>query len=108
VALKISQKYLPPSRTQQLRGELDQLAELAGAMQGVVPTAPPMEEGSTEGKACPVCFEAPDRVFSCLECENWVCGTCKSQVASCPNCREDWEVFPPKRNVAVERALARI
>ena len=45
------------------------------------------DEGEPEslldpGVSCPVCFDskAPKTVFSCQECDNWVCGRCKEHL----------------------------
>ena len=57
--------------------------------------------------ACPICFEdAPGKkIFSCQECENWVCGDCKSALNNCPHCRVSLSFKPLKRNKTAERLM---
>ena len=66
------------------------------------------DEPNDADKSCPVCYDSPELVFSCQECDNWVCGPCKSQLMRCPTCRQDFLARPPRRNRAVERLLQRL
>ena len=62
-------------------------------------------EVKSENNQCPVCCETPDSVFSCENCNNWICGNCKDQVENCPQCREDLNERPLRRNKALEQHL---
>ncbi len=54
---------------------------------------------------CSVCIERPKQCFICVQCQNWLCQDCKSQVVSCPQCRQDLGVKPLVRCKAVERIV---
>ena len=93
-----------------LSEELANIASIATSFQ----SANEMMEGDSatenaprDDTTCPICLNRPEtvRVFTCDECNNWVCGTCKDQLQNCPQCRTDLNARPMRRNVALERML---
>ena len=56
---------------------------------------------------CPVCLAVPDdAIFSCVQCDNLVCGNCRGKISSCPTCRKNFKNHPPRRNRLAERLLS--
>ena len=74
----------------------------------VVPDESEDNDPETETKNafdCPICLEKPNQCYGCQKCDNWVCDKCQSQLTSCPQCREDLESNPLKRNKHLERVI---
>ena len=72
--------------------------------ESIEPSAPPAPEDETS--LCSICFEKPhNQVFSCIQCDYWVCDGCKTQLQTCPQCRIELAQNPMRRNRAVERIL---
>ena len=92
-ALRTDPKYLTDTQKIKMRAELEQIrAILAAAADGGIRAGEDGQpdvtgQGDKAGKAdkigesedfpnpnfCPVCVEAPRKVFCCVECDNWVC-----------------------------------
>ena len=46
------------------------------------------------------------QIFTCQQCDNMLCGGCRSKVNVCPTCRKNFTKAPPKRNRLAERLIA--
>ncbi len=59
------------------------------------------------GLVCPVCLVIPDdQIFNCVQCDNMICGACRSHVSQCPTCRKNFKNAQPRRNRLAERLIA--
>jgi hypothetical protein len=89
----------------------EQMAEITSQLRSIERWTSSLKEVVTPPTKDPdakSCFEAPQTVFSCQKCENWVCGACKEQLANCPTCRVSLTNCPLRRNQTAERLLARM
>ena len=65
-----------------------------------------VKEKSNDAELCPLCFERPQhQVYSCVECDYWLCVECKNRIRDCPQCRTSLRENPMRRNRAVEKIL---
>ena len=57
---------------------------------------------------CPVCLTIPaDQIFTCINCDNLICGTCRVKLTSCPTCRKTFKNNnAPRRNRLAEKLIA--
>jgi formate dehydrogenase maturation protein FdhE len=103
-ALKVDPNYKTDAQLQNIKFGLDQVAQLTAAFQKTATTE------NSDAKFCPICLVAPKQIFRCAEmsCEgNWFCSTCAEDLKLCPGCRLEFKTNPPRRDLGIERALAR-
>ncbi len=61
------------------------------------------EQANPRSIECPVCYQPPNEIYCCQECDNMVCGQCLPRVQNCPSCRLNFRTNPPRRNRFAER-----
>lgn len=116
-ALRTSPGFRSASAIERMSREIDQLNFHASKVRTVTTLVNSDighggEDGACDGDAdsallCPVCLSVPgEQVLTCQQCDNMICGECRSQLSACPTCRKSFKSSPPRRNRLVERIIA--
>ena len=97
----------PPRRLKPLRSQnsLDLVDVSSMSSSSNFTSRSSRKSSSGRCRDCPICFEQPQRVYSCPKCYNWLCGQCHGKLMNCPQCRTNFALTPSVRNQALERLI---